>query len=185
MQPAAAAQLNSPALAGSGAFVADIARSNGAIASAELRMLVRYRFDSQNARLATTRITGLHVHTKSDAQTPVFDAGLTSIAIAPGGEGTLAGRILFDSTNRAAVSALEWALLHPSDFYLDIHTTTDPQGALSGTLAVPEELSVNVTEFTGSGTGDATGARLAGTFATDVLRDVQGTIVAGLFSPTF
>lgn len=101
--------------------------SGGEILSGSVDFIVRYRFP------APATFTGLHIHSgRAGTNGPVvLNSSLTRVEDAPA-EGMLRyqGQIL--PTNAAGLAALQGVIDNPSAYYVNLHTTANPAGAIRG-----------------------------------------------------
>lgn len=99
----------------------------GEIQSGSVDFIIRYRFP------APITFTGLHIHSgRAGANGPVvLNSSLTRVEDAPA-DGVLRfqGQIL--PTNSAGVAALRGVMENPEAYYVNLHTTANPGGAIRG-----------------------------------------------------
>lgn len=85
---------------------------------------------------AETRVTGLHIHEAVAGQNgPVrIDSGIRSAEPLVSATGN--GHLIFMNaiTGGAALTAVQGMLLNPANYYLNLHTTVNPGGAVRGQL---------------------------------------------------
>lgn len=162
-----------------GAFTAHITRDeNGGITSAEAIFDVNYTFPG------AVTFTGLHIHAgAAGVNGPVrIDSGITGAnpVVRETGTGSLFYRVEVP-LNANTLPVLEGLLTSPQNYYLNLHTTVNPGGAVRGqmrstglmTFQVPMSPANEVPPITNL---EATGQALVTIRA---LRSEAGTIEAG------
>ena len=113
---------------GIGSVTFDLERSStGAITSGEVIFYVNYSFPS------SVTINGLHIHQAPKGQNGavVVNSGVTSVADADG-----KGNITTVVTGTAA-GTLQAILNNPRGYYVNLHTTVNPGGAIRQQLSNP------------------------------------------------
>jgi uncharacterized protein (TIGR03437 family) len=126
-----------PAIAGLdasavGTVIATVTRdADGAISSAEVLFDLNYRFADSSA----VTLTGLHIHPGPAGMNGpvVLNSGLTQRTVDPAGNLRL--RSEMDVMQPQVVAALEALFTDPSGYYINLHTTTNPNGAMRAQLA--------------------------------------------------
>jgi uncharacterized protein (TIGR03437 family) len=115
----------------------------GAVTHALVAYSVNHRFPGE------TTFTGLHIHDgAAGVNGPVrLDSGLSAannVASATG-----AGNIyrVFNANNDAALAAVNSLLANPEGWYLNLHTTVSPGGAVRSQLAAPNTAKPSVVDF--------------------------------------
>jgi uncharacterized protein (TIGR03437 family) len=168
---------------GTGSFILVAGRDGeGRITSAEAIFDVNYTgFPSG------TNFTGLHIHTgAAGANGPVvIDSGIRSaspVSAAASGAGNLHYEVDVDMTNPAAAAAVNGLFAAPQLFYLNLHTTVNPAGAIRGQTRRTDRMRFEVEP---SGANEVPpiirpGSSAAGSFTLHALRNADGTIAAGL-----
>ena len=125
-----------PAIAGLNASATvlvtlDVTRdSSGTITSGAIMFDVSYQFPGP------VTFTGFHIHTGAAGVNGgvVLDSRTTGIASDPSGTGKLT-RIISLATTQAVLDALKGAIANPSGYYINLHTTTNPGGAIRAQLS--------------------------------------------------
>lgn len=115
---------------GVGSVTFDLERSStGAITSGEVIFYVNYSFPS------SVTINGLHIHhgAKGANGPVVVSSGVTSIADADG-----SGNVTAVVTGTAPAT-LQAILDNPRGYYVNLHTTVNPSGALRQQLSNPKK----------------------------------------------
>ena len=124
--------------------------ASGAATHALVLYGVNYRFPG------ATTFTGLHIHDgAADVNGPVrIDSTITAANSVVSADGF--GNILrvFNAANEAALGAVNGLLSNPEGFYLNLHTTVNPGGAVRSQLAAPNTARPRVQAFI-SGVSDA------------------------------
>lgn len=104
-----------------------VVRDQGRIVSGSVDFAVRYQFPS------SVTFTGLHIHTGRAGENGgvVLNSSLTRVEDAPA-QGALRfqGQIL--PTNAPGLAALQGVIGNPSAYYVNLHTTANPAGAIRG-----------------------------------------------------
>lgn len=116
---------------------------NGVPAAAWVTFAVFHRFGAE------TRVTGLHIHEGVAGQNgPVrIDSGIRSAEPIVSTTGN--GHLIFMNavTTGAALTAVQGLLLNPANYYLNLHTTVNPGGAVRGQLASGATATPTITEL--------------------------------------
>src|SRR5215467_9277920 len=103
---------------------------SGAITSGTVVFDVNYRFPNP------VTITGLHIHNgPAGANAPVvIDTGTnaTSTAVTNASRGNIFRVVEISSSNTNAIAALNGLFADPTQFYINMHTTDNPGGAIRG-----------------------------------------------------
>ena len=119
--------------------------SDGVPAAAWATFGVFHRFGAE------TRVTGLHIHEGVAGQNgPVrIDSGIRGAEPILSATGN--GHLIFMNaiTGGAALTAIQGLLLNPANFYLNMHTTVNPGGAVRGQLVNPSTAAPSITEAGG------------------------------------
>ncbi|MBK9170961.1 MAG: CHRD domain-containing protein [Bryobacterales bacterium] len=106
---------------------------NGSFAGGMVTFDVSYAFPSD------VSLTGLHIHSGvAGVNGPVtINTGLRA-----GGDPTSAGRLIYDVevTAAAAINTLNGLFEDPEDYYLNLHTTVNPGGAIRAQLTEAEAI---------------------------------------------
>ena len=105
----------------------DLTRSNGSITEGEVVFYFNYRFRGP------VTIVGLHIHVGDRGENGpiVVDSGVTSFTD-PDGKGNIT--TVVTGVDPALLQAI---LAHPRDYYVNLHTSTHPTGALRDQLHHP------------------------------------------------
>ncbi len=142
--------------------------ANGQVVSGSVDFTVRYAFPpAQN-------FTGLHIH-RGNAGTNgpvVIDTGITAATsvIDAEGAGVISRQVQIRPTDTAALQALRDLLVTPEGFYVNLHTTQFPGGAVRGQLD-PALTVTHVTRMSPANEIPAiTGSNASGTAAITVFR---------------
>ena len=124
--------------------------ASGAATHALVLYSVNYRFPGE------TTFTGLHIHDgAAGVNGPVrIDSTISAANSVVSADGF--GNILrvFNAGNEAALAAVNGLLSNPEGFYLNLHTTVNPGGAVRGQLAATNTAKPSVLAFI-SGVSDA------------------------------
>ena len=110
----------------------DVVRDGaGAVTHAVLNYSVNHRFPSE------TTFTGLHIHVgDAGANGPVrLDSGITGANNVPSADGFGNISRSFVVTTEAGLVAINGLLANPEGYYLNLHSTANPGGAVRGQLA--------------------------------------------------
>jgi uncharacterized protein (TIGR03437 family) len=154
--------------------------ANGALTSAEATFDVTYTGFPER-----TFFTGLHIHTggRTVNGPVVINSGLTGqVAASETGAGNLRYTAEVAMNNPAAVAAVAGALYDPRDYYINLHTTVNPGGAVRSQLRVPEETSFQVAMSPANEVPPIAGldASARAKFTLYSLRNNEGWISSGL-----
>ena len=116
--------------------------SSGTITSGTVAFEVDYRFP------AGTTITGLHVHKAARGSNGpiVIDSGIGTVTAITNaaGRGTLFRVAAIGGSDSAGLATLESLIADPTQYYVNVHTATHPDGALRGQLE-PQPLTARET----------------------------------------
>ncbi len=115
--------------------------ASGEIVSGSVDFGVRYQFP------AAITFTGLHIHSgAAGANGPVvINSTLTRVEDAPA-QGMLQYQGQVVSTNAAGLAALRGVLANPAAYYVNLHTTVNPAGAIRGQMERAQSL-VSMTQL--------------------------------------
>lgn len=159
--------------------------ADGTITSASVDFNVRYNFP------AGIRITGLHIHRGTAAVNGpvVIDSGIRGAEplVDEGGRGSITRQAAV--TSEAGLAAVNGMLANPDNFYVNLHTTDNPGGAIRGqtiratqtilmTSLSPANEVPPVTGLNASGTAtilQVAGRDPQGRLSAEVIFDVQYT----------
>lgn len=122
----------------------DALRNNaGAVTHALVAFSVNHRFPGE------ATFTGLHIHEgAAGANGPVrIDSAITGNATVPTADGFGNVFRVFNAGTDAAIAAVNGLLANPEGYYLNIHTTVNPGGAVRGQLAAPNTNRPRVLDF--------------------------------------
>ncbi|MFN3325460.1 MAG: CHRD domain-containing protein [Bryobacteraceae bacterium] len=166
-----------------GTLVALITRApNGNITSAEVTFDVNYRDFPEG-----TAFTGLHIHSgPGGVNGPVtIDSGIRGGANAvpahPSGTGNLRYEVEAPLTANA-VRTLYGLLNEPNDFYLNLHTTANPAGAVRGQLYNTDEMTFQMNMLPSNEVPPVTSldASARAAFELRTIRDRTGDVIGGV-----
>lgn len=126
------------------AVMMDVLRnSSGAVTHALVTYSVNHRFPGE------TTFTGLHIHEgAAGVNGPVrLDSGITGANNVPSATGV--GNIFrtFNAANDAALTAANGVLTNPEGWYLNLHTTVNPGGAVRSQIAPANTAKPSVLDF--------------------------------------
>jgi len=104
--------------------------ASGNIVSGTVTFDVDYRF------AGGASIVGMHIHSAAAGTSGpvVISAGIANTISNSGGRGTLFRIAEIPSTDAAGLKALSGLISDPSGYYVNIHTSTNPAGAIRGQL---------------------------------------------------
>lgn len=166
-----------PALPESGASavcaVEVIAARNAAGAALSAEVL----FDADYAGLpAGTSFTGFHIHSgAAGGNGPVvINSGLAS-PVAVTGDGKLRYQVQIDPANRSQALAVAGLFRTPAAYYVNVHTTAFPAGAMRGQLHATDRMTFQ-TQLAPEAPLDAKGGSAV---TLHTLRDGSGAVTAG------
>ena len=131
-------------------------------------------------------ITGMHIHNgAAGVNGPVIintgiAAGANSVSASSTGAGNLFYRVEVGTGVPAQVAALEGIFDSPSDYYLNLHTTTSPGGLIRSQLAATEAIAFRTTMLTSNEVPPVTslGETASGNVYINALRDRTGSVTA-------
>jgi hypothetical protein len=152
----------------------------GAITSGTVVFDVNYRFPNP------VTITGLHIHNgPAGATAPiVIDTGTnaTSTAVTNATRGNIFRVVEISSSNTNAIAALNGLFADPTQFYINMHTTDNPGGAIRGQFS--RNVYVFYNQMTQAEENPPTGVAGAANSMTYVRvdRDSTGNVTAGAVS---
>jgi len=114
-------------------MIAHVVRdSSGQIVSGTVDFVVHSNFDVERPA------TGLHIHSGGPtvAGPVVINTGLTAATglVVKAGADVVRRPAQVDGTNAAALAALKGLFTNPQDYYVNIHTSAYPGGAIRGQL---------------------------------------------------
>ena len=163
--------------ASGGALVTlEITRDNaGAITAARMSFIVSVAFPGN------VTVVGLHIHEADSLNngTVRFDSGMSSSNAQSFENG--AGLIIRDATT-VDLTVLRRLLAHPAGFYVNLHTTVNPSGALRGQLTrFTESLARTIPLSPAQEAPPIAGLNATGTATITVnpARDAQGAVTGG------
>jgi uncharacterized protein (TIGR03437 family) len=117
--------------------------ASGAVTNALVLYSVNFRFPGE------TTFTGLHIHEgAAGINGPVrIDSGITGAnnVVSTDGFGNVTRT--FNAGTEAALAAVNGLLANPEGYYLNIHTTVNPGGAVRSQLAAPNTNRPRVQDF--------------------------------------
>jgi uncharacterized protein (TIGR03437 family) len=121
------------AASGTATVVAHIVRNNsGEITSGSVDFYVNHVFPGE------TTFTGLHIHTAPAGTNGGvnIDTGITgqNTVASSSGSGTISRQAPVIDNSRGGIAALTGMLSDPSGYYVNLHTTVNPGGAIRGQL---------------------------------------------------
>lgn len=141
-------------------------------------------FDIQYTGFAAdTKFTGLHVHTgAAGVNGPVtINSGLTgSVDVAASGAGSLRYTADVDTNNTASAGALAGLATAPANYYVNLHTSTAPGGAIRTQLQAADSVSFSLNATPGAEVPPVADsmASASAIFSLHSLRDSKGAVVA-------
>ncbi|MBI4876362.1 MAG: CHRD domain-containing protein [Acidobacteria bacterium] len=151
---------------------------NGTITSAEVRFDASYRFPSD------VTLTGFHIHAGGPAVNgPVtINTGLTSQPSAGGGAGALSYTVEVPVTNQSALNTLYGLFEDPGEFYVNLHTTVYPAGAIRGQLRAVDAATFQVAMSPANEVPAVTGLNASGAaqVTVETIRNADGSVSAGV-----
>lgn len=150
--------------------------AQGNITSGQVTFDVQYRFPTQ------VNFTGLHVHTGGPTVNgPVtLNSGLRTLTSAANGVGRVRMRAEMDVTSPAVLTALDGLFTNPGGFYINIHTTDFPGGAIRSQLRPTDTTQFTVNMLPSNEVPPvAIDASATGIVTTHTLRDDAGKVAAG------
>jgi uncharacterized protein (TIGR03437 family) len=130
-----------------------------------------------------TLFTGFHIHAgRAGNNGPiVINTGMSGqVPAVANGEGNLRYEAEVPMTAANAVSALNGLLSAPQNYYLNLHTTANPGGAVRGQMRNTEAVTFSRTLLPSNEVPPLTGldASAAAAFSLHVMRDEAGRVVA-------
>ena len=149
----------------------------GSIAAGTVMFDISYMFPGMAS------FTGLHIHSGiAGVSGPVVISSGLSAADNEGSEsgtGTISRKV--EVTSGTALETLNSLFSDPSGFYLNLHTTVNPGGAIRGQLQATSETSVQVTMTPDQEVPPVTGLEASGLakFSVHVTRDAMGEVDSG------
>jgi hypothetical protein len=173
----------SPAVTGLDASGAALIRvtanrdATGTIVSGVVAFDVTYRF------AGSVTIVGLHVHNAAAGVSGpvVIDSGISSASSITNasGRGNLFRVAEIPSSNTAGVAALTSLMADPTAFYVNIHTTVNPGGAMRGQLDNNSASFLSFMDTAQEVPAVTTPGSATGLSTVQVTRDGTGNIVSG------
>ncbi|MFN9264164.1 MAG: CHRD domain-containing protein [Acidobacteriota bacterium] len=167
---------------GVGAIEAVRAYSNGRLAAGVVTFDVNYTIPGDST------ITGLHIHTgAAGINGPViFNTGIpgtASVTAPSNGIGNLVYPVEVNAANAAQVTALEGLFDSPADYYINLHTSTNPGGLIRSQMFDTEEISFRTMMSPANEVPAVTGldASAMGNALIYALRDRTGNVTAARF----
>jgi len=152
--------------------------ADGKVVSGSVDFYVNHRFG------VNVGLTGLHIHTAPEGVngSVTIDTRLAaSEGIVANGPGTISRQAQVDPTNQASVDALAGLFTNPAGYYVNLHTMTNPGGAIRGQL-VPAEWTVVMGNMSPANEVPAIpglNASALGAAMTIISRDANGLITSG------
>jgi uncharacterized protein (TIGR03437 family) len=166
-----------------GAFVLVAARDNqGRITSAEAIFDVNYSGFAEG-----TNITGMHIHPGAAGVNGgvAIGSGISSgspVVVGSTGAGNLHYEVDVDMTSQAGALAVAGLFAAPSQFYLNVHTSVNPAGAIRGQMRRTDAMRFPIEPSGASEVPPVNrpGASAAGMVTAHTIRNDDGTIAAGV-----
>ena len=150
--------------------------ADGTINSGEVVFTVNYVFP------AKVTFTGLHIHTgAAGINGPVtLNSSMPRTDSTDSGTGTLVFRNEIDVSSLASVSALEGQFRNPAGYYINLHTTDYPGGAVRAQMRSTDAATLSMNMLPGNEVPPVTGLDATGPSLLHVrtMRDAAGAPVA-------
>lgn len=154
--------------------------TTGATTSGQVLFLVDYAFPEQ------VTFTGMHIHSgPAGVNGPVtinsgIGAGGQNTPSEPGGVGMLSRLAEVPMDSQAAVDTLNGLFTNPGNFYLNLHTTVHPGGAIRSQLRNTDTIRFQVTMLPANEVPPVTGldAQAVSEFRVHTLRGADGAVQA-------
>lgn len=130
-------------------------------------------------------ITGLHIHEAPAGQTGMVRIGTNISANNPVVLSTGSGIIAPPTVENIDPMVLQRLLANPTNFYVNLHTTTHPNGAIRGQIVRTEETLTNTVALSPTQevppvtTGPDANATGTATITINPRRNAQGVVIAG------
>ncbi len=153
---------------------------NGALTSAEATFDVNYAGFPEG-----TSFTGLHIHTGvagTNGPVTINSALQGAVAAAASGAGNIRYSAEVNMGNAASVAALYGLFARPAAYYMNLHTTANPAGAIRGQMRNTDKSTFQVTMLPGNEVPPVVGldARAQAEFTLHTLRNNEGHVLAGM-----
>lgn len=156
--------------------------ASGRVTSGQVIFNVNYAFPEQ------VTFTGMHIHAgPAGVNAPVtissgIGAGGVNVASESGGSGFLMRTAEVPVDNAPALSTLNGLFSNPGNFYLNLHTTENPGGAIRAQLRRTDMIRFPVTLLPSNEVPAVTGldAQGIGEFRAHTLRAPDGSVKAGV-----
>jgi hypothetical protein len=154
--------------------------ATGRLTSGQVIFDVNYTGFAEDARF-----TGFHIHSgAAGVNGPVtINSGIpANTPVGAGGQGTLHFEVEVPMTSAAAVSTLEDLFRNPQNYYINLHTVSNPGGIIRAQLRNTDALRFPVTMLPSNEVPPITGldARSESAFTAHTIRNSEGNVIAAV-----